>query len=119
MKTTNNFGYVSIIADVPNKGYCKIILNDYGTIVRASIGESSNATYDIYSANIPDSCWKTSMKEMLFLSPSCFIELFYSLKSAEQIAYAKELAEEQSKLLVYTAHDILKTALELDSIVKS
>ena len=119
MKTTNNFGYVSVIADVANKGYCKIILNDNGTIVRATIGESSSNAHDIYSANIPDSCWKPSMKEMLLLSPSCFIELFYSLKSAEQIAYAKELAEEHSKHLVYTAHDILKTALELDSIVKS
>lgn len=117
MKTTNRLGYEAVVADIPNKGYCKILLNNSGVITKAYVGSSEESSNQVYSSTIPDSCWKDSMLEMLTLSPTCFIELFNSLKSTEQLAYAKEIAQNQLSTLVYDAQEILKTAIELKALI--
>lgn len=117
MKTSSKLGYDTVVADIPNKGYCKITLDNAGVIVKAYVGPSKETASIVYSSSTPDSCWKSSMQEMISLSPSCFIELFHSLKSAEQLSYASELIKNQSYALVCSAHEMLNTAYRLDSLI--
>ena len=116
MKTPNKFGYTTVVADILGKGYCKILVNDCGVIVKAHVGSSSTENCEVYSATTPDSCWKNSMEEMLSLSTSCFIELFNTLKCTEQISYAKEIAANQATLLACQADDLLEESAQLHVI---